>query len=208
MRNWPLVTRSPSFTAILMMRPVMSALMSTLVSASILPLAVTAATRSCRPTGSSRTSVALVLLAVRKAEEPPPDDERDDDNDSPSLVPRDMIAFLVSEVVGRPRIERGERLVIIVNRVDVVAFGPLHRVLRIRQLERGAAAEPVAVLRQPELLPRRVAAGLLHGDGLIGRLERQEAPLHIGPYLEPAGPHAFLGVILAAPAPGPAAGAG
>ena len=44
----PCVTRSPSRTAIWMMRPVMSALMSTDVLASILPLAVTALTRSRR----------------------------------------------------------------------------------------------------------------------------------------------------------------
>ena len=57
MRNWPFLTRSPSRTAIRMIRPVMSALMSTLVLGSIFPLAVTALTRSRRPTCSMRTSV-------------------------------------------------------------------------------------------------------------------------------------------------------
>jgi hypothetical protein len=56
-RNCPRVTRSPSSTAIRMMRPVMSAEISTEVWGSILPLAVTALTRSRRPTCSMRTSV-------------------------------------------------------------------------------------------------------------------------------------------------------
>jgi hypothetical protein len=57
MRNWPLATRSPSRTASRMIRPVMSALMSTAVLVSIFPLAVTALTRSRRATCSIRTSV-------------------------------------------------------------------------------------------------------------------------------------------------------
>ena len=62
----PCLTRSPSRTAIRMMRPVMSALMSTEVLASIFPLAVTALTRSRRATCSSRTSVpACFFLLIR-----------------------------------------------------------------------------------------------------------------------------------------------
>jgi hypothetical protein len=54
-----------------MMRPVMSALMSTDVFASMVPLAVTALTRSRRPTCSSRTSVpAFLLLLIRNATTP------------------------------------------------------------------------------------------------------------------------------------------
>ena len=62
----PCLTMSPSRTAIWMMRPVMSALMSTEVLASIFPLAVTALTRSRRATFSSRTSVpACFFLLIR-----------------------------------------------------------------------------------------------------------------------------------------------
>ena len=71
-KNWPRLTRSPSRTAMSMMRPVMSALMSTEVFASILPLAVTELTRSRRPTCSSRTSVAACrCLLIRNATMPP-----------------------------------------------------------------------------------------------------------------------------------------
>jgi hypothetical protein len=55
-----------------MMRPVMSALMSTEVFASILPLAVTELTRSRRLTCSKRTSVpACFFLLIRNATTPP-----------------------------------------------------------------------------------------------------------------------------------------
>ena len=55
-RRSPRRTMSPSFTGIWMIRPVMSALTSTLRLGTILPLAVTVATRFRRPTASSRTS--------------------------------------------------------------------------------------------------------------------------------------------------------
>src|SRR3989442_739233 len=55
-RTCPFVTRSPSRTAIRVMRPVMSAEMSTFFFGWILPLAVTAATKSRRPACSNRTS--------------------------------------------------------------------------------------------------------------------------------------------------------
>jgi hypothetical protein len=55
-----------------MIRPVMSALISTEVFASILPLAVTELTRSRRPTCSSRTSVAAFFFwLIRNATAPP-----------------------------------------------------------------------------------------------------------------------------------------
>ncbi len=72
-RKAPFSTQSPSLTPIRTMRPVMSALTSTLVFGSIVPLAVTVATRSRLATGSSRTSVSLPpRLAAVRAKMPPP----------------------------------------------------------------------------------------------------------------------------------------
>src|ERR1051326_551311 len=100
-RNWPFFTTSPSLTAISVMRPVMSALMSTLVSASILPLAATAATRSRADTGSRRTSMArLPRLAAVRANRPPPT-ATTIARPSVHLARRDMIGLLPQRN-GRP----------------------------------------------------------------------------------------------------------
>ena len=98
--------------------------------------------------------------------------------------------------------ERGDGFVIIVDRVHVVTFGPLHRVLRIRHLERGARAEPVPVLRQPELIAGRLPVGRLHRDRLVGRLKPEEARVHVASHLEPPGPGVLVGVVFVAPWPG------
>ena len=85
MRNWPFLTRS-SLTPIWVIRPVMSALTSTLVSASILPLAVTAATRSRAETGSSRTSVARLPFGRRQGKEAAADHDDDREAQRPSAT--------------------------------------------------------------------------------------------------------------------------
>ena len=41
---------------------------------------------------------------------------------------------------------------------DVITLGALHGVLRVGDFERGPAPQPVAVLRQAELIPRGIAA--------------------------------------------------
>src|SRR6267143_431292 len=92
-RNCPFVTRSPSRTAILVMRPVMSAEMSTFFFGWILPLAVTAATRARRLAFSNRTS----------AQRPP-----------------------------HRCFERGDRLVIVVDGVHIVALRPQLRHLGVQ----------------------------------------------------------------------------
>ena len=78
---------------------------------------------------------------------------------SPSFMRRDMcvpLLPLLTERTAHRGFQRREGLVVIVNRVDVVTFGPLHRVLRIRHFERGPAAETVAVLSQPQLVSRGI----------------------------------------------------
>ena len=77
---------------------------------------------------------------------------------------------------------------VIVNRIHVVAFGPLDRVLGIGDLERRAGPEPVAVLGQPKLVSRRLPAGALDSDGAEERFQAQVARLHVGAHLEPASP--------------------
>ena len=60
-RNWPLVTRSPSWAARLTIWPITRADSSTLFSAWILPLAVTFATMSSLATLAARTGTSLPL---------------------------------------------------------------------------------------------------------------------------------------------------
>ena len=86
-----------------------------------------------------------------------------------------LFFLLLTERAAHRGFQRRQGLVVIVNRVDVVTFGALHRVLRIRYFERGPAAEPVAVLRQAQLVSRGIPALGLHRDGLVGGLQRQVA---------------------------------
>ena len=74
-----------------------------------------------------------------------------------------------------------------VHCVHVVSFSLLHGILGVRQLQGRPAAESIAILRQPQLLPRGLAALLLNEDGTVGRLQGQEAGVHLGPDLEGSG---------------------
>ena len=89
-RSWPWRTRSPSLTAIDVMRPVMSEVTSTERLASIRPLAVTVAVRSRGATASSRTSVALLRLLAADRAMTPPTPTTMKPMIRPSLVLRDM----------------------------------------------------------------------------------------------------------------------
>ena len=114
-----------------MMRPVMSAEMSTEVLGSILPLAVTALTRSRRPTCSMRTSTpACFFCWILKPAKPPPASTRMPRRQS-DLHPTRHVRPSLAEWAADRGLQRRDGLVIVVHRVHVVALGLLHRVLRI-----------------------------------------------------------------------------
>src|SRR2546425_247900 len=181
-RNWPLATKSPSLTAILVMRPPMSGLMSTFFLGWILPLAVTAATRSRRDTFSNRTSAprsrrAPALTTTRAPINkiaPPP---------TSSLLRLDMSLRFLS-LTQRPAdggLEGRQGLVVIVHRAYVVRFGAQRRDLRVEQLEEGAGADPIALRGELELLARRRPVRVLDRDRAVRRLKREVrlAPLRL-----------------------------
>ncbi len=65
MRNWPLLTRSPSLTASRVTWPMTFAEMSALVTAWTLPLALTFDWRFSRPTVATCTPMPLSLMPAR-----------------------------------------------------------------------------------------------------------------------------------------------
>src|SRR5437867_785723 len=198
-RNSPLVTSSPSRTAIRVIRPVMSALMSTFFLGWILPLAVTAATRSRCPTFSNRTSAprsrrapALITTspAITTATPAPT-----------STLPRfDMFAPILrspltahrSPLTAHPspqrpahrRLEGGHRLVIIVHGADVVALRPQRRHLGVEQLEKCSRADAVALGGELQLLAPRDAIRVLDRHGAVRRHDDEVGLVHVGLQLE------------------------
>src|SRR5262249_56212610 len=134
-----------------MIRPVMSALISTDVLASIFPLAVTALTRSRRATFSIRTSVPANFFLCDWYAIPPPAAAARATTIKPIFMPRDMWLPQLTKGTTDRGLQRRDRLVVVVDRVHVITFGSLDGVLGIRDLERGTGAEPIAVLGQPQL---------------------------------------------------------
>src|ERR1051326_3112387 len=190
-RNWPFLTRSPCLTAISVIRPVMSALMSTLVFASILPLAVTAATRSRVPTGSSRTSVArLPFLEALRATNPPTTTRAIVKN-SVHLARRDMKAPRLTQGAADGELEQRDGLVVFVHRGHVVTFSAGYRILGIRDLERGAAAQTIAILGQADLFARGDAALLLRLNGAVAIEHGEILPRDVGLHRQFARAHAL-----------------
>src|SRR6266550_2903453 len=191
-RNWPCFTKSPSCTAICVIRPVMSAETSTFFLGWILPLAVTAATRSRRPTVSNRTSwprsrrapALIATIPTMSTAAPAP---------TSTLLRLDMA---VGSPGYRSGFERGHRLVIVVHGVDVVGLGAQPGDLGVEQLEERPRADAVALRGELQLLARCGAVRVLNGDRLKRRLERQVRLAHIGFHLEPARPHRFLQILL------------
>src|SRR4029079_885510 len=72
-------------------------------------------------------------------------------------------------------------------------------VLRIGDFERGPESDPVAILRQTQLLARGVTAGCLRRDRLVRRPDRQITALHIGPDQQRLGPDTLVRILLLRP---------
>src|SRR6185295_1481610 len=163
------------------MRPVMSALMSTFFLGWILPLAVTAATRSRRPTVSNRTSVPLSRLALAltmistttRAATPPP---------SSTLFLLDMStqSSRLTQTAADRGFQHGNGLVVIVHGVHILAFGPKCLDLRIEQIEERARTHAVALGGELELLTPCRAVGVLDSNRAIRRLQREVRLADIG----------------------------
>src|SRR6058998_1334164 len=144
------------------MRPVMSALMSTFFLGGIFPLAVTAATRSRRPTVSKRTSVPLSRFALaltitstmRKTTPPPPNS---------ILFRLDMAArsSQLTQAAADGCFQCRQGLVVVVGRVHGVALGSQRGDLRVQQFEEGPGPDAIALGRELELLARGGAVRVL-----------------------------------------------
>src|SRR5216117_4134824 len=158
----------------------MSALTSTFFFGWILPLAVTAATKSRRPTFSKRTSVpfsrlALALTITRTTSSTPPPP-------SSTLFRLDMStrSSRLAQAAADRGFQCGQRLMVIVNRVHVVVLRPQPRHLRVQQLEERARAHSVALGGELQLLPRGRAVRVLEPDRAKRRLQRQVRLAHLG----------------------------
>ncbi len=97
-----------------------------------------------------RTSTALFLLRAAPIAITAPTATTISPANNPSFMRRDMsfLFLLWAERAAHCGFQRRKSLVIIVDRVHVIALGALHRVLGVRHLEGRAVAEPVAVLGQ------------------------------------------------------------
>src|SRR5439155_7804126 len=124
----------------------------------ILPLAVTAATRSRRPTCSNRTSMPLSRLALAltstrmtsRTAPPPPNS---------TLFRLDMAArsSRLAQAAADGGFQQRQGLVVVVRRVHCIAFGTKRGDLRVQQLEERARPDAVALGGQLELLAGRAA---------------------------------------------------
>src|SRR3990172_8143000 len=114
-----------------MIRPVISALTSTLVCASILPLAVTIEVRSRVAMASSRTSVARPPFRAADRAVMPPTTTTSRTMNRPTFVRRDMRALSLAKWTSDRELERGDGLVVRVDGVDVARLGLGHVVLGI-----------------------------------------------------------------------------
>src|SRR5882672_687398 len=182
------------------MRPVMSALMSTFFLGWILPLAVTAATRSRRPTCSKRTSMPLSRLAlaltstrITSRTAPPPPNS--------TLFRLDMAArsSRLTQAAADGGFKERQGLVIIVCRVHGVALGTQRGDLRVQQLEERSRADAVALGGELQLLARGGAVRVLQTHSTIGRLQGQVCLAHLGVHGQATRPHRLLEVVVLRP---------
>src|SRR5690242_9377832 len=179
------------------MRPVMSAEMSTFFLGWILPLAVTAATRSLRPTVSKRTSTPLSRFALAErtispTTRMPPPAKR-------NSLPRFDMSIPILELVQRltdRRFERGAGLVIVVDGCDVVTFRFGVRHLRIHHVEERPRAHAVPVGSELQSVLGRCPISVLDRNSLIGGLERQVSVLYQGTKPERLCPGRLIGLLL------------
>src|ERR1700694_1040821 len=178
-------------------RPVMSALTSTFFLGWILPLAVTAATRSRRPTFSKRTSVpfsrlALALTSTRtmRSTTPPPP--------SSTLFRLDMSprSSRLAQAAADRGFQGGQRFVIVVVGVHVVALRTQRGHLGIEQLKERPRSDPVALRGELQLLAGRRAVRVLQADRAVRRLQHQERLAHLRLHRETARPHRLLHVFV------------
>src|SRR5437016_635887 len=176
-------------------RPVMSALTSTFFLGWIFPLAVTAATRSRRPTVSNRTSLPFSRLAlaltitstIRRTAPPPPNN---------TLFRLDMAprSSRLTQTAADGGFQKRQGLVVVVRRVHGVALGTESGDLSVQQLEEGARADAVALGGELQLLARRAAIRVLQADGSEGGLQRQECLAHFSLHGQAPRPHRFFKV--------------
>src|SRR6266496_1227768 len=180
--------------------PVMSALISTFFLGWIFPLAVTAATRSRRPTFSKRTSVpfsrlalALTITRTTRSTTPPPP--------SSTLFRLDMStrSSPLAQAAADRGFQCGQRLMVIVNRVHVVVLRPQPRDLGVEQLEERARAHAIPLGRELQLLARRRAIRVLQADRAKRRLQREVRLADLGLHAQPARPHGFFQVAVVRP---------
>src|SRR5216117_410696 len=182
------------------MRPVMSALMSTFFLGWILPLAVTAATRSRRPTCSNRTSIPLSRLALAltstrmtsRTAPPPPNS---------TLFFLDMAArsSRLTQAAADGGFQRRQGLVIVVRRVHGVALGTQRGDLRIQQLEERARTHAIALGRELQLFAGSAEVRILQADGSERRLQRQERLAHFRMHGQAARPNRLLEIAVLGP---------
>src|SRR2546427_1053719 len=159
-------------------RPVMSALMFTFFVGWIFPLAVTAATRSRRPTVSNRTSIpfsrfALALTMIRTTTRTPiplPNS---------TLFRLDMAArsSRLTQAAADGGFQQRQGLVVVVRRVHCIAFGTERRDLCVQQLEERPGSDPVALGGKLELLAGSGAIRVLQADRPERGLQRRERGL-------------------------------
>src|SRR5688572_13435835 len=174
-------------------RPVMSALTSTFFLGWILPLAVTAATRSRRPTCSNRTSIpfsrlALALTMIRTT------------TSAPTPTPKNTLFRLdmsdqssrLTQTAADGGFQQRQGLVVVVRRVHGIALGTQRGDLRVQQLEKRSRADAVALGRELELLPRGGAVRVLQSHRAERGLQRQERLAHFRLHGETARAHGFL----------------
>src|SRR5919199_60462 len=196
-RNWPRATIWPSRTARRTMRPVTSALRSTLVCGRIWPLAVTDATRSRRCTGSMRTATALLLRLAAvspriRAMATTVAPVMDHFTRLLIFVPR--VSGRVAGIVGlaeRPAdrvLERREGPVVLVDGVDAGDLRLLVRRVRGGDVEEGRHADAVALLGEGELLARAGGVLLLERHRPRRRHEGEIGLRDVGRRLKLAGP--------------------
>src|SRR5438874_1861635 len=177
-------------------RPVMSALTSTFFLGWIFPLAVTAATRSRRPTVSNRTSTPLSRLALAltitsstmSTAAPPPNS---------NLFRLDMSSrsSRLTQAAADRSFERGQGLVVVVRRVHVVALRAQRRDLRIQQLEERSRSHAVALGGELQLLTGGGPVRVLQAYGLECRLQRQECLAHLGLHTQATCPDRFVEIV-------------
>src|SRR6266540_447514 len=182
------------------MRPVMSALMSTFFLGWILPLAVTAATRSRRPTCSNRTSIPLSRLALAltstrmtsRTAPPPPNS---------TLFFLDMAArsSRLTQAAADGGFQQRQGLVVVVRRVHGIALSTEPGNLRVQQLEERARADTVALRGELELLAGRAAIRVLQADGPERGLQGEERLADFRLHGQAARPHRFLEVAVLRP---------